>query len=262
MLPLLAALSFAVQVHGHGPAVILIPGLASSGEVWDSTVARYEKDHELHVLTLAGFAGQPAIPGPLLATARRELAAYIRGHKLERPVVIGHSLGGMLALWLAAEEPGLVGKVVAVDGVPFLPALFDPAATAASAKPQAHALRQALEASPPEALAQQRKASALSMVTAPADQARVIAWGEASDKSAVARAMEELMTTDLRPRLSRVKAPVLFIASAGFTDRAAAQLAKVKDLRIVASATARHFVMLDDPALFFATLDQSLGEAR
>lgn len=262
MLALLAALSFTVQVHGHGPPVVLIPGLASSGEVWDATVARYEKDHELHVLTLAGFAGRPPIPPPLVATARRELAAYIRERKLDRPVVIGHSLGGMLALWLAAEEPLLVGRVVAVDGVPFLPALYDPSATAESAKPQAHGMRVALESAAPEVLAQQRRASAAGMVTSPADQARVIAWGERSSQAAVAQAMEELLTTDLRPLMARVTVPVLFIASAGLEGPAAAQLSGVKKLRVVASKTARHFVMLDDPALFFATLDALFAEKR
>lgn len=60
--------SFAVKVTGHGRPVILIPGLSSSGAVWDGTVAHLKSRFECHVLTLAGFAGEPRIPAPFLKT--------------------------------------------------------------------------------------------------------------------------------------------------------------------------------------------------
>lgn len=50
---------FDVAVKGKGPAMILIPGLASSGEVWDTTVEHFKDRYECHVLTLGGFAGAP-----------------------------------------------------------------------------------------------------------------------------------------------------------------------------------------------------------
>src|SRR5579864_8447805 len=83
------AAAFHVTVTGHGQPMILIPGLSSASEVWDSSVTHYKDRYECHVLTLAGFAGQPPIDGPLLVTAREELAAYIRDKHLERPVLIG-----------------------------------------------------------------------------------------------------------------------------------------------------------------------------
>ena len=55
--------TFAVEVTGSGPDVVLIPGLSSSGPVWDGTVARFADTHTLHVVTLTGFGGVPAI-GP------------------------------------------------------------------------------------------------------------------------------------------------------------------------------------------------------
>ena len=71
--------------------MILIPGLSSPAEVWDGTTAHFERRFECHRLTLAGFAGQKAIDGPLLPTVRRELAEYIRAKKLEKPVIIDES---------------------------------------------------------------------------------------------------------------------------------------------------------------------------
>src|SRR5947209_2154516 len=112
--------SFRVQVTGRGPAMILIPGLSSSGDTWKSTVEHYRDRYTCHVVTLAGFAGVPPIAEPLLASARRDLADYIRGERLDHPTIVGHSLGGTLALALAAEHPDLVGPLVIVDTLPFL----------------------------------------------------------------------------------------------------------------------------------------------
>ncbi|HEX9492247.1 MAG TPA: alpha/beta hydrolase, partial [Thermoanaerobaculia bacterium] len=69
--------AFTVRVAGTSRPMIFIPGLASSGEVWNSTVEHFQNRYTCHVLTLAGFAGQPAIQQPLIETARRQLAAYI-----------------------------------------------------------------------------------------------------------------------------------------------------------------------------------------
>ena len=61
-----ATTPFEVRVVGTGPDVLLIPGLASSGAVWDDTVSQLCTQHRCHVFTLAGFAGVPAQSGPLL----------------------------------------------------------------------------------------------------------------------------------------------------------------------------------------------------
>ena len=78
--------SFHVTKVGHGRPMILIPGLLSSGEVWQATAERFRTRYECHVLTLAGFAGQPpaALAGrPFLETVGRDLARYIEAERLE-----------------------------------------------------------------------------------------------------------------------------------------------------------------------------------
>jgi N-formylmaleamate deformylase len=105
---------FAVTVRGEGPPMILIPGLACAGAVWNDTVKRFEKQFQRHVLTLAGFAGEPARPGPFLDAVRDGILRYIRNKKLVRPVIIGHSLGGFLAYELGIVAPEVVGPLIAV----------------------------------------------------------------------------------------------------------------------------------------------------
>lgn len=261
--------AFAVEVTGEGPPMILIPGLASSGEVWDSTVERYRGRHRLHVLTLAGFAGQPPIEPPLLAAARDQLIAYVEAMGDERPVVVGHSLGAFVAFGVAAAVPDRVAAVVAVDGVPFLPALYDPQATAAGAAAQAEPIRQLYASLTPEQLALQSRMALTAMITDPADVETALAWSAASSPAAVGDAMAELMSTDLRESLAAIEAPVLLIAAAkaaedeaareGLRESYQAQLRHARDGRVVLATGARHFVMLDDPDFLHAAIDELLA---
>ena len=139
---LLAQDPFQVKVSGHGPAMILIPGLSSSGETWDTTVAHYKDHFECHVLTVAGFAGVPRVPAPILDRVRDGLADYIRKNKLEKPVIVGHSLGGFVALALAAKYPDLPGKLAIVDSYPFFGGRSGPEITPAKARENVAQMRQ------------------------------------------------------------------------------------------------------------------------
>src|SRR6185369_3764966 len=91
-IPAVAATAFKAEVKGSGAPIILIPGLATSGEVWKDTAAHMCVKHQCHILTLAGFAGVPALSGEhLLPAAEQQLAEYISANKLVKPTVIGHS---------------------------------------------------------------------------------------------------------------------------------------------------------------------------
>lgn len=85
-----------VEVVGAGPDVILIPGLSSSREVWRATADRLKATHRVHLVQLAGFAGKPWAhgDGAFVQPEVYELARYIREAGLDRPAVIGHSMGG------------------------------------------------------------------------------------------------------------------------------------------------------------------------
>src|SRR5215813_11223414 len=111
--------SFDVEVSGEGRAIIYIPGLGCPGEMWKDSVEHFD-GYQSHVLTLAGFAGLPRINGPIGANVRKELVRYIRSRKLKNPIIMGHSLGGFIAYWLAVTAPEVVGTAVVVDAGPAL----------------------------------------------------------------------------------------------------------------------------------------------
>lgn len=253
--------AFNVKVSGHGRPMILIPGLACTGEVWNDTVAHFRDRYECHVLTLAGFGGTPARSGdaPVLATVREELAAYIRERHLDQPLVIGHSLGGFLALDLATHHPELPGRLVIVDSLPFIMGIMGPGATLADAKQMATATASSFAQMDRETYARmiRQGPNGSTMAAKDADLDRIIGWGTASDGATVGRAMTEMYTTDLRADLAKIKAPTLVLAawvgyapysSHAFIEKTyGEQYAGLKGTKLEITDTARHFIMLDEP---------------
>ncbi len=264
--------AFEVTVTGHGRPVILIPGLTCPGAVWQETVARYRGQYQCHVVSLAGFGGvgpQQPVPAPLLQATRDQLLAYIKAQKLHRPVVIGHSLGGFLALWMAAADPTALGPLEIVDSLPFISAIQNPAATAETARPQAEQLRRQMSQDHLPPAASRQMAAAL--VTDSARVAQVARWSQASDPATVAQAMYDMYTTDLRADVARIKQPVLVLGSwAGYRQYGSTkesvgatftqQYAQLPQARIELSETGRHFLMYDDTAWFFAQTDAFLRQ--
>jgi N-formylmaleamate deformylase len=264
--------SFTVTRIGQGRPMILIPGLLSSGDVWSGTVAHFKDRYECHVLTLAGFAGQPAVPPPFLQTVRDDVLRYIQEKKLDHPVIVGHSLGGFLAFWIAATAPDAVGPLVAVDGVPFLPALMDPSATAEASGPRAEPIRQLYGSFTREQLAAQSRMALAGMIKDPQNVEMATGWSATSDPATAGAAIYEMMTIDLRQQVAAIRTPVLLLAAADAApDEASrkqfaavyeAQVGKVPQARVVLAERARHFIMLDDPDFLFSTLDAFLKEAQ
>jgi pimeloyl-ACP methyl ester carboxylesterase len=262
---------FQVKVTGHGRPMILIPGLSSSGETWDTTVDHYKDRFECHVLTVAGFAGVPRIPAPMLDKVRDGLADYIRAKHLDRPIIVGHSLGGFLALDLAASYPDLPGRLVIADAYPFFSGIADPKTTVEQARARAEQIRGYKMSQDAYERYVKSGVATRDMVTAEAKLDRITAWGLASDRTAVADAMAELYGADLRDSLARIKVPTLvlgsWIAYKQYTDHARTeanlrvQYAKLAGVEIQITDTARHFIMWDDPEWMFRHLDRFLGQA-
>lgn len=261
--------SFRVDVEGHGRPVILIPGLSCSAEVWSGTVAHLNAEgFETHALTLAGFGGTPPIHADshFLQTVRGDLASYIEQNKIDRPILIGHSLGGFLVLWLAATHPSLPGKAISVDGLPFLAAVINPGITPEGAKNMAASMAQNIEGGTEEKYKAELRQTLELMIGSPENVDRELKVGLTCDRATSAEAMKEMMETDIRPEMAKIKVPVLVLGSwiayknYGVTHESTLALyskefAGHPGTKIVLSDTSRHFLQLDAPEWFYRQLD-------
>ncbi|MGH7599255.1 MAG: alpha/beta fold hydrolase, partial [bacterium] len=85
--------------------MILIPGHGFSPRVWVEMMKAIP-GHRYHLVQISGFAGQPKggnIEGPVAAPIAEEIARYITAVGLTKPAVIGHSMGGLIGMMLAAH---------------------------------------------------------------------------------------------------------------------------------------------------------------
>jgi len=260
-----------VEVVGKGPDLVLIPGLSSSRETWKATAERLKGRYRLHLVQVAGFAGEPArgnAQGEVMAPAVEAIDAYIREQKLAPATVIGHSMGGTMILMLAERHPQDLKKALVVDALPFYGmARGGAAATAASVQPMAAAMRDAIMHSTPDQYRASLTMQMPGMATAPADRTMITNWGVASDYSVVARAMYEDLQTDLRPDLAKITTPITLLypdytpvgAPPGSIKQvyapAFAAASKVTPVEVEHSV---HFIMLDQPAVFDKALDEFL----
>ncbi|MEO8551783.1 MAG: alpha/beta hydrolase [Kofleriaceae bacterium] len=256
--------AFSVKVTGSGRPVVFIPGLASPGSVWDGTVAHLGGKVQAHVVTLAGFAGEPPIAAPFLPAVHDQLAAYL--HHLDHPIVVGHSLGGAMTLWLAETSSADLAGIIDVDGMPFLAAVTDPSMTEEKAAPYAKQVHDSMSSLTPEQLGAQMKQFLAGMITKPDDLERIAAASATSDVATVATAFGELVSKDLRPELAKITTKVTIIAATvrdGVTPaqmEAAwhTQIDAIKGAEVHFVPNAKHFVMLDQPDAFYALVDQAL----
>src|ERR1700712_5004773 len=256
---------FSDEIVGTGPDLIFIPGLASSRATWKATAERLKAHYRLHLLQIAGFAGEPAranASGEVFAPTAEAIDAYLVEQHLAPATLIGHSLGGTMALYLAEHHGDHLKKILVVDALPFYGIIFGgPGATPASVKPMADRIRASTSRAP------NMDQMIARLVPSPADRARVGAWGEASDHGATNRALADDMTLDLRPGFAGITVPVTLLypdsvpggMPKGMADGLyQAAYAPVPHKTLVRIDNSLHFIMLDQPDQFAAALDAFL----
>jgi N-formylmaleamate deformylase len=239
---------FSVVVQGTGPDVILIPGLTGSREVWKGSVAAVP-GYRYHLLQVAGFANSPArgnARGEIVAPLAEEVARYIHSRGLRRPAIVGHSMGGTVAMMVAARHPSLAGKVMVVDMLPQPAGILG--GDAAGMRGLADSLRDLSETPGGRRLVE----SAIRLFGNPEGGA---------DPDVTARATHELALTDLTAELPRIAAPLTVVYASLDPSRRAADdrryrsaYAGKRGVKLVRVDDSGHMIMYDQPARFGAEL--------
>jgi pimeloyl-ACP methyl ester carboxylesterase len=262
---------FTSSVSGVGRDVVFIHGLAASPECWEDAAPSLP-GIRVHTIHMRGFAGlaPSAFRSPMnfLKPVADALAGYIRSLRVGPAPVVGHSMGGLVALMLARDHADVVDRLMVVDVPAFFSMLITPFATATSMAPLAqHSRRSYLEKSKAQHHDDTRRTSE-KLVSRPDLLERVVRWGLTSDRAATADVMAEVMVTDLRGDMQRIKAPVDVIyawdrvspASKMSLDQVyASSYAGLVQGRRQRIDDARHYVMLDKPDAFYGAVNAWLA---
>ena len=253
-----------VEAEGDGDTTLFIPGLSSSPRHFRNALSQ-PVGGASHWVNLPGFAGEhaPTNTDAYVGPVADAIIAHIVENDLKDIQLVGHSLGGVLAIIVASEIPERIDGVLIVDSVPFLPALFNPAATEETAGAQARAM-QANMLAMDRAQFDGMLYAGLSR-QALSEDARTEVYEDilASDQTSIASGMADLMSTDFTARLSLIESNVTLLiphhAAIGVNSemlesRYRSLYAPLDQLETVVIENSAHFIQLDQPAAFEAEL--------
>lgn len=223
-----------------GPPLVLLHGLAGSHRWWRYVVPAFACDYRVMVPELIGFGGsRPAPRQPDMPEMAALMGQWLEANGVSRTDLIGHSMGGEIALHLAASDPDRIRRLVLVSaaGVP-------------------------------------REISAAAAARLATELARLRSWGRRSFVTTIAadslragpltlyRTLRYLLADDVRPLLPAIRHPTLLmwgehdpitpVADGRVMERA------IPDARLVVVADASHNVMADQPAEFVRIVDDFL----
>lgn len=256
------AYPFEVKKTGKGTqSLLFIPGFASSGDVWNETTAKFEKNFTCYILTMAGFAGTKPQADASFKDWEKAIATYIKTHKIDQPIIIGHSMGGGLALAIAADYPELVGKIVIVDTLPCLAALSDPNFTSKENNDCTSTIEK-LTAMNDEQFRKMQTQTIPRLLADPSMQETVISWSMKSDRKTFAKMYCDFSNTDLRDKIKNVQCPSLILLESFFVNLKPSieeQYKNLKNTNMQYASKGLHFIMYDDKDWYFNQLTHFLS---
>lgn len=250
---------FDVQKSGHGTkSIVFIPGFACSGDVWKETRSKYENNFTCYTLTMAGFAGVSPKADASFKNWENAIAGFIKENKIEKPVIIGHSMGGALALAIAADYPELMSKIIVVDALPCLAALMNPS-FASKENNDCSAMVNQFTSISNEQFYQMQKMALGRMMTDTSKLEAVVNWGVQSDRKTYASMYCDFSNTDLREKIKTVQCPSLILLEPQFATMKPAVEEQYRNLKTVDLEYANkglHFIMYDDTEWYFSQLNK------
>ncbi len=254
-------IAFEVTVTGKGAPVLLFPGFTCTGAVWDDTVAELSKNYECHVFTFAGFGKVPAIEKPWLPKIKEGIQTYIASTKLDKPTIIGHSLGGALGLWLASEGSNFK-KVIVVDALPSVGALMMPNFKSENIVYDNPYNNQLLEMEG-EAFEKMAIQMASGMCLTEEKRPQLVDWILKSDRATYVYGYTDLLKLDLREDIAKITIPVTVLAATHPYGEMAKktyeeQYKNLKKYDIMYAEGAAHFIMYDKPEWFLSQVKTEL----
>lgn len=259
-----AQTAFKVTIKGEAnkESILFFPGFANTGEVWDETEAQFSKNYKCYVFTFAGFGNVPPIEEPWLLTIKNQIIQYIKKEKIEKPILVGHSLGGTLSYWLAISKPNMFKKIVAVDALPGTAALMIPnydGQKISYDNPQSLRLLQMDDKTFDNTIEQQVKYMCLNKEK----QKYLAKMMETADRKTYVYGYIDMLNLDLRKEMGKIKIPVTVLA-ATYPNKAivkktyTAQFKGLPSVDIRYADNTTHYVMFDRPNWFIKNLKESL----
>lgn len=258
----LAQPAIKVEKTGKGIPVLFLPGFMTPGSVWTETVKNLNGKYEAHLVSYAGFNGNAPIAMPWYATIKKELVDYVKINKLKNLKLVGHSMGGNLAIDLAAELDDVVDKVIIVDALACMREVMMPGVPAEALQYESPYNKQMLEMNT-EAFEKSATMMAQGMTTVTEKQELIKSWILEADRKTYVYGYTDLLKLDVRPALTKIKVPVLILGAPFPTKEMVVpnyekQYANLINKTLEIAPGGRHYIMFDQPEWLYNQINNFL----
>jgi len=246
--------SFKVDVVGNGKPVLLFPGFGCTAKVWEETVKSLSKKHKCYTFTFAGFGNVKPIDTLWFETIKKDVEEYIKNNKLKKSILIGHSLGGTLSLWLASDNTKWFKKIILVDALPASAALMIPnykGEIIPYDNPQSKHILKMSE----EEFQKMNNQSAQFMCNNKEKQKLIAEMMNQTDRKTYVYGYIDMLNVDLRQKIAKIKKPVTILAATNptlemVTKTYKEQYKNLPSVNILYAEKSAHFIMYDQPEWF------------
>lgn len=100
------------------PPLVILHGLLGSSRNWTTAARDLAESFDVYALDLRNHGKSPWAQDCSFAAMADDVRSFLDRHRLERTLLVGHSLGGKVAMRLAADDPQLLDALVVVDIAP------------------------------------------------------------------------------------------------------------------------------------------------
>lgn len=221
--------------------IVLLHGLGSSASVWDGVVPHLERAYRVWTYELPGHGRTPPLHRLTLETAVADLQRYLQANDIVYPVLVGHAMGGVIALQYALENPKSVRRLVIIDAAPMQLATLEERNWVVDQLVHNY-----------DAFVADRFSN---MSPRPDVTARIVDQALRTDRSSFSSLLTSCFTFDFRRQLARQPIPIFVIGSEMFLpepDRVGEQLDRLgfgaaQTISFKRMEATGHFVMLEQP---------------
>jgi pimeloyl-ACP methyl ester carboxylesterase len=253
-----------VKTRGEGQAILFLPGFANSYEVWEETLEHLVNNYQFHMVDYAGFNGLQSVETPWLPKVKKGLQDYIVDNELKDLIIIGHSLGGTLAIYLAGELQDQVQQIIIVDGLPNTSKLLFPNQKNGSFSydnPYANAQLNM----PTEQFKQMLNQQVQMMCKNKEKHELITEWMVNTDRATYVKGFIDYLNFDATPYLEKIEAKVLILGATSYGRAQSEQVyknqyANLAEYDIKFAENSAHYVMYDQPEWYYQQINQALTD--